>query len=153
LWLQKLERLPEAAGSLALVELKARILAEHDQGAQAVDLVEEYLKQPDAPRRLLWAATLFHHLDLKHVTRQNRVVYSNAAENLYGQLKDKEAARVLDLISFLGRRGRTEEALKHCEDAWQTAPVEAVGFACVAVLRASPSTAEQQKRVERWLLT
>src|SRR5262249_12318316 len=140
LWLRKLEKLPEAKGSYAVVVLNARLLAEQERGPDAVATLQKFLDQEQAvpaqqPGRLILVPTLLEQLHQQHGKSRHRNVYAETAEKLYRQLTELDRGRVLDLIAFLGRHGRAAEALQLCEGAWEHCPAEAVAGACVAVLR------------------
>jgi tetratricopeptide (TPR) repeat protein len=156
LWLAKLERLPDAAGTLVLVDLQARVLAARGKGETALERVRDFennkdAKPADSAARLTLIVTLLDGLSQSH-PREKR--FAVAAEEHYRQLLEHRPERILDFAAFLTRQGRPADALDLCEKAWQTRPPVDVAIASVAVLRAMPAPTEQQhQRVERWLTT
>jgi tetratricopeptide (TPR) repeat protein len=156
LWLAKLEKLPEAAGTLILVDLQARVLAARGKGEAALERVRDFennkdAKPADSAARLTLIVTLLDGLSQSHPAEKRFAV---AAEEHYRQLLERRPERILDFAAFLTRQGRPADALDLCEKAWQTRPPVDVAIASVAVLRAMPApTEQQQQRAERWLTT
>jgi tetratricopeptide (TPR) repeat protein len=154
LWLAKLERLPEAAGTFVLVDLQSRGLAARGKAEAALERVRDFennkeAKPVDPAARLTLIVALLDSLSHAHPTEKRFAV---AAEEHYRQLLDRGAERILDFAAFLTRQGRPADALDLCEKAWQSRPPADVAVASVAVLRAMPApTEQQQQRVERWL--
>lgn len=156
LWVRKLEQLPEAQGSYVVVELNARLLAAQDRGPDVVAAVEKYLERDripsgQQPGRFGLVAALLEELHQRHAESKHRAVYAATAERIYRRLTDLDRGRVLDLVACLARQGRTGPALQLCEGAWEHCPPEAVGAACVAVLRGGQPSAAEQQQVEQWL--
>jgi tetratricopeptide (TPR) repeat protein len=80
--------------------------------------------------------------------------YRDAAEGLYKNLvtRTKDPGRWLVLAGFYSGHGRTEDALRCCEDAFkEKAPVATVGSTMVATLRAAgPGHDRLVDRVDKW---
>jgi cellulose synthase operon protein C len=155
IWVKKLEKLPEASRTFTLVELQACLLAEKSNAAGAVDLLNRFVDQADAQpanpaARMLLAGNLLDELNRKYRTSKDRVVYFEAAEKWFKQLQEKQPERILTRIAFLSRNGRTDEAMKLCETAWQNIPPITMAGVCLSVVR-SGSTPAQQQQFERWL--
>src|SRR5262249_19824522 len=76
-----------------------------------------------------------------------------AAEEMYRRYaaEAKRPEALLVLAAYLGRQGRTDEALELCEQAWKTCRPQAVAAGRVAILDAGTGTAGQCERIERWL--
>ncbi len=152
-WLNKLRRLPDAAGTFGLAEVQARSLAAGKKAAEAVTVVTTYVndgqsKPGDPGARLRLAAALLEELGRAFPAEK---AFAAAAESLYRDQAASQPDQALALAAFLSRQGRLPEALDLCERAWQTCPAEAVGHAAVAALQAGQGDAEQYRRVERWI--
>lgn len=137
-YLAQLERV--AAKQPVTVEIKARVLHAEQKDAEAVKLVREFaLAQP---QRLLASAQLME--DLKQ---------TEAAEELYReyvkQNEGKEASAVLALAGFLGRAGRTAEALTLIDDkVWNRLPAELASNSSVVLLYGAKADSSQYDRVD-----
>jgi tetratricopeptide (TPR) repeat protein len=154
LWLAKLEKLPDVAGTFLLVDLQARVLARRGKAEAALERLREFEENRDAkpaePDTKLALVTAF--LDGLSQAHASEKRFATAAEEHYRQLLERRPERILDCVAFLTRQGRAGEALELCEKAWQSRPPVDVGVASVAALRALPApTDEQQQRVERRL--
>jgi len=146
IWLNKLAKLPGAAGSFTLVDLRARIEAARGNGFEVEKVVQAYRSaadaQPaDAAARLQLSARLLD--DLNHP----------AADKLYQEMQAQQPERVLERIALQTRRGEIGAALDLCESAWKSCPPEMVAGAALVVLRSGKASPEQQQRIERWLTT
>jgi tetratricopeptide (TPR) repeat protein len=153
LWIDKLQRLPEAAGTLATIELQARLLAARGKAPDAMTLLLATLEGKDltaAERqaRLPVVAATLEDLGRLHSSEKG---YVAAAERLLREYVAQRPEKVLALVACLGRQGRVAEALDLCEKAWQSCPPAAVAGACLAVLHVGTPTPAQMQRVERWL--
>jgi tetratricopeptide (TPR) repeat protein len=142
LWLGRLEAIqPQAMQTLVL---KARVLKALQKPGEAAALLTAYAK--DDPARVEAVALLLEQIGL-----------AKAAEPLYRRfvsLSNRPRA-VLTLAEYLGRRGRTDEALSLCEGAWKTGPPAAVATTCATVLQSSAlqagddsPTGRVKKRIE-----
>jgi tetratricopeptide (TPR) repeat protein len=76
--------------------------------------------------------------------------YLQTAETVLRDEVKRRPEAVLSLIALVGRQGRVAEALDLCAGAWQTAPVDAVSYACMAALHTAPPRPEDIRRVEGW---
>lgn len=132
--LDGLER--QLPNSPAAIELRALLLIAEGQGARADQIVKDYTR--DKEQLLPVFASLLE--------RGKRF---ESAEDLYRSFASKsgQPEATLVLAEYLGRRGKTAEALDLCEVAWRTCPPGAVGLACVTVLFASAASDEFTQRV------
>jgi tetratricopeptide (TPR) repeat protein len=141
-WLNRLEQADP--NSPRTVEAKARLLKAQGKGDDAAALLTAFAQ--DDPARLEPAARLLEQLGLHDAAGQ-------AFTRLADRSKQPEAA--LALAGFLGRRGRTREALDLCERARKTLPADTVANAAVSVIQAAKGEAAdlapQVARVEGWL--
>jgi tetratricopeptide (TPR) repeat protein len=152
-YVDRLQKIPGEKRSFRTVEIQVRLLAGQGQGDRAIaellQFAADQKAQPAAaPDRLLLAAALLDDLDQ---ARPKEKSYAAAAEKTYRQLAERQPERVLALVSFLSRHGRLAEALDLCERAWEHAAPEAVGNAAMAALHGVAGSADQFRRVERWL--
>ncbi len=137
-WLAKLESKQPAA--LFTVQLKANLLHEQGKDDEAAAAVESYVRTKDADLRR--AALL-----LEAVSRPRE------AEVLFRRLvkEGKRPEAALDLAGFLGRQGRTDEALQECERAAATCRTLAVVDAALRVVYVAKEPAPHCQWLERWL--
>jgi tetratricopeptide (TPR) repeat protein len=141
LWLGKLESLePDAPRT---IELKARLAKALGKDVEAATLLSALAQ--DQPDQLPDAARLLEALGL-----------GAAAEDLFRRsvAMSTRPEAILELAGFLGRQGRTREALDLCERAWQTCPPALVATTSVSVLQGtddSARAAEHLERVQGWL--
>ena len=142
--IDKLEQVaPESA---ATIGARVRLLAARGEHAKAIDRVRAYAGQDRA--RVLPAAQL-----LEELAPADRARYDGAAEALYRDLasRSEQPGETLLLADFLGRHGKTLEALTLCEAARAKAPVEAVAATTVAALNASTAAALPYRETGAWL--
>lgn len=137
-FLNRLERV--AADSALTAEIKARVLHAEEKDAEATKIVRAFAAEN--PARLLSAAQLLE--ELRQV---------GPAEELYRQYvrqyESREAAAVLALATFLGRQGRTSEALDLIEEqVWNRLPPEVAANASVVLLYGSRADVAQFDRVD-----
>jgi tetratricopeptide (TPR) repeat protein len=152
IWVDKLQRLPEAADSLGTLELRARLLAVRGKKEEAVALLRSAIDKKstaaDAPARLAAVGVLLDELSRSFPAEKS---YAQAAEELLRQYVAQRPEKVLALAACLGRQGRTAEVLELCEKAWSICPPASVAGTCLAALHAAPPSPEQFQRVEGWL--
>ncbi|MBL8798796.1 MAG: tetratricopeptide repeat protein [Planctomycetia bacterium] len=149
LWVEKLEKLPEAACTLLLAESKARWLVGKGQVREAVEVLQAYQRAEkswprDAGMRQSLVAGV---LDQLSQATPKEALLTEAAEQAYRDLVAKQPERLLDQAAFLGRRGRTAEALELCEAAWEKFPAPVVAATSVAILRVEGASEEPRQRV------
>ena len=131
IWLARFEevdpRSPQA------VELRARLLKAQGKGAEAAALLTGFAK--DDPAAMASVARLLEQIGLP-----------DSAEPLYARLVDqtKRPEAVLAFAEYLGRRGRTHEAIDLCDGTWKTSPPEAVAKTSVGVLQAAKGSMERR---------
>jgi tetratricopeptide (TPR) repeat protein len=137
-WLAKLESKQPTA--LATIQLKVLLLHGQGKDDDAAAVVQGYARTKDADLRQ--AAQLFETI--------GRPAEAN---DLFHQLAkdEKRPVAVLELAAFLGRQGRTAEALELCEHAPAACRTADVANACIMVLFASKEPKPHCERVERWL--
>jgi tetratricopeptide (TPR) repeat protein len=136
-WLAKLEK--AEPDSFRTIGLKARALKARGNEAEASALIKKYSQTKDA--NLAQAAALLEDLALP------------AAEEIYRRLaaESKRPESCLLLAGYLGRRGRTGDALDVCQAARRTCPPDQVASTAVAILYAAKVDQAQCGRVEAWL--
>lgn len=120
-WVARIEkRLPD---SPAATELRARLLHARGRKTEAVALVDAFVKGKDA--QVLPFARLLEGLG-----------EFTAAEAYYRKAASlpKQPGAPLEWIAYLGRRGRTREALDLCDAAWATSPPAEVSALSLKVL-------------------
>lgn len=137
-YLTRLERVAPEQG--VTLEIKARVLHAEGNDDEATRILREFAA--DNPARLLSCAQLLEGLQ-----------QMAPAEELYRayvqQYESRDAAAVLVLASFLGRRGRTAEALDLIDEkVWNKLPPEMASNASVVMLYGSRSDATQFDRVD-----
>ncbi len=140
-WVKRLASLQP--DSLATAELQARLAAAKGDLATARKILLPHADGPDAPvlgiARLCEAIKLYEEAE----TLYKRVV---------DKVKEKQPEAVLLLAGFYGRRGRTAEGLRVCDDARKTIPAEVVGGVAVGILYESTTpTSTQMSEVAGWL--
>lgn len=136
-WIVALESL--RPGDPATIEARARSLALRGQGPKAIPAILGQLKGDD-PARILWAARLLEAIGQEA-----------DAEAMYRHLDGKPGGDI-ELILFLGRRGRAAEAIERAERSWAAArspgEAEALTSASVTALYGGSPDAELIRKVE-----
>jgi tetratricopeptide (TPR) repeat protein len=137
-WTDRLEQRHPKSWEAA--EMAARLLHAEGNGREAVDRIEKIV---DAHEEFTaGAAALLEELGQRM-----------AAELMYR--RDASIHRpesVLRCALFLGRQGRTDEALELCSYVWRSGPVETAARVSVAVLRLVGKPKDDQvQRVKDWL--
>jgi tetratricopeptide (TPR) repeat protein len=129
------------------VVLKVRTLKEVGREREARELVHTYQGSSDPSLELV--AHLFEDLGMKLEAEQ--------AFRAYAAKPDPKAkqpdVRPLALALFLGRNGKTEEALSICEQSWKTLPAGAVAATAVSVLRGGQVPENLQREAIRQIKT
>lgn len=127
--LNKLEQAaPNQPGTL---ESKVRVLHAQNKKAEAAAILKTYAGADNVKIGLV--ARLFEELGLYPEAEQ---MYRDLAAKLHDQRPDA----VVPLAAFLGRRGRTKEALDLVTDAvWKVAPAEILSNLCVQILYGADS--------------
>jgi len=139
-WLDQLEKLqPEAP---LVQQLRAMALSEQGKGDEAVESLRTF-----AQRHMEQAGFVAQVLEL--------IGRAPAAEAvLRGYVAQKQATEpqsVLVLAEYLGRQGRTRDALDLCQAAWKTCPPGTVADVCCSILLVADPDDSQVRRVEGWL--
>jgi tetratricopeptide (TPR) repeat protein len=138
--LAQLEKVPDTAGTLAFVSLKAQVWHRQDRKPEAVRLLRNHAAQHEeafGPVALVLEG-------LKEY---------RAAEEMYRKHGEKSAnpSAVLALAGFFTRQKRYQEALDVCERAWEKGPPGIVANTCLGVLKAAEDNKAVQGLVERQL--
>lgn len=137
-WLEKLAAIePDAARTH---QLRARLLELQGRPAEAAEVLRAF--------------ALAHEAVLEPFAAElERMGQDDAADQLYRRLADparRDPVAALKLAEFLGRRGRTREALDLCESARRAAPPAAFATALANILSAGGDP-DQARRAEGWL--
>jgi cellulose synthase operon protein C len=127
------------------VEMQVQVLKAQGEKEEAGRLGRTYAEQEYAKRKdpalLRGGALLLEQLDR-----------FEDAEALFRRLikeaGDRAPEAVLELASFLARRGRLSEALDLCDRAWAAGPPASVGAVSVAALRSGQPGENDFRRVE-----
>jgi tetratricopeptide (TPR) repeat protein len=136
-WLLKLEEMK--ADAFLIASLHAQWLAKTGRPDAAVQRLTSLAQE--RPESLVPAAALLEKL--------RRPV---DAESLYRSAIARDDTKgLLELARFLGRQGRTDEALECCARLRGRVPAEVVAEASLGVFRATPPTPLQYQRVSEWL--
>jgi predicted Zn-dependent protease len=153
-----------------LVEYIRILLRHNNPTAASSSLAELEKREPSALRTVQLRAQVLKalgHADqasalLRDVARRDEKMAPTVAVTLeelgqYGPAEELLRARAktpedrLALAEFLGRRGKTAEALDLCAPLWTEAPPPLVARACVAVLSSARADNAQIDRVQTWL--
>src|SRR5262249_55044440 len=138
-WQARLEKIePE---SFRTLELKARVLHAQGKTSDAVEVMQRFAEKKEADLRLV--ATVLDQLGQAHV-----------AEKMYRRWASttKAPEALLVLADFLGRQGKTDEALDLCQKALQAGvPVASVVRVSVPALRRSQNALQISKPIEQLL--
>jgi tetratricopeptide (TPR) repeat protein len=148
-WLNKLERVsPEDP---ATTELKARVLHASHEDAKAIALLEKYSQAKDA--RIDFVARLLEEIGKDAKEEIDRKRADETAEKTYWRLAADTTTpeNALALAEYLGRRGRTDDALAVWEQARDKCRLERASLSAVAILYAGKAKGEPCQRVTRWI--
>jgi tetratricopeptide (TPR) repeat protein len=137
-WVAQVEE--RQPGDWPAVELKARLLAAQQRGADAADLLTKYAEGKDAQQGTV--ASLLEQLG-----------QTEAAGRLFEKFEaaSKKPEATFLRAGFLARHGRLPAALDLCDRLRQTSPLEAVANFTIALLYQADPTEADLSRVERWL--
>jgi tetratricopeptide (TPR) repeat protein len=138
-WLGRLEEV--AGGSLLAVELSARVLHATGRDAEAVKVLQDYAQKDKADLRVV--ATIL-----------DQIGQAEQAEDLFRRWErdTKAPESALVLADFLGRHGKTSEALSFCRKALQSgsSPMAVAGVG-IATLRQHQASPEFHRAIEEVL--
>jgi tetratricopeptide (TPR) repeat protein len=137
-WLAKLEQ--KQPNSLVTVQLKARLLQGEGKNDEAVAAVMSYTRNKDADLRQ--AALLLESIGR---TADAGALFHRLAQD------GKRPEAALEWAAFLGRQGRTQEALDECERAAAKGKIANVAETFLLVLYTASEPGPYCERVERWL--
>ena len=126
----------------ATIEARARVLTAQKKNAEAVELLEDYVKGDDT--RLGVTAQLLE--ELGHYAPAERMYRKYVAK-----YQDKNPNLLLVLASFLGRHAQTDQALALVDEASKVCTPEAVANTSAVVLYGAPSDSGQFERVAKRL--
>ncbi len=139
-WLDQLEKLQP--GAPLVQQLRAMALSEQGKGDEAVELLrtfaQEHAEQAGFVAQVL---ELIGRAPAAEAVLRRHVAQKQATE----------PQSVLVLAEYLGRQGRTRDALDLCEAAWKTCPPGTVADVCSSILLAADRDDTQVRRVEGWL--
>ena len=128
--------------SLSTVELKARLAVNRNDPAKARAALLSKANEPNAP--VGYIATVCEELKLYDEAEQ---LFKKYIE----QNKAKQPGAVLAIAAFQGRRGRTQEALKTCDEYRGKLPWTTVGPVIVGILYDAPQpTSADIERAANW---
>lgn len=129
-----------APGVFEAVELHARVLHAAKKSDQARDLLVKYASTSKVPLSLVARALE----NLGFITDAAKMFEQHAATA-------KDANAVLPLAKFLGRQGKTEQALAQCEKAWDKGSAAQVGLTCIEIIHLGKASDAQQQLVAGWI--
>lgn len=138
-WLDRLTGLrPDA---LETTQLRAMVLSARGEDAEAASLLEDFAgKHEDQAIAVAWV-----------LERTGSIAPAEKVLRMaVGRDRAEGGPATLALAVFLGRRGRTDEALDLCEPAWEAGPIDAAIAASLGILNTQADDA-QLRRVEGWL--
>ncbi|MGF1578650.1 MAG: tetratricopeptide repeat protein [Gemmataceae bacterium] len=138
-WLKKLKSL--VPNSVATIELEVRLLKGRGNTRKAIQLVQKYLRSEKA--RLVYAARLYEILEK-----------DDEAEMLLRQYVSKSRIPEYKLVlaTFLGRRGKVDEPLSICRNAWESCKAKSVVRAIAAIVERPEIRDAHPRKVETWLV-
>jgi len=137
-YLRELEQV--ASDQPVTIEIQARVLAASNAGDEAIALLETFTE--NNPARLVPSAQLLEELDLNEAAK---AFYRDFAD----RYQSERPEAILPLARFLGRQGRTKEALDLLldEKVWEAVPPELVSNVSVLALYEAKSNTSQYQRV------
>jgi tetratricopeptide (TPR) repeat protein len=137
-WFNRLERIEPKALRTAVI--KARLLKAEGKEGEAVALLKASAASDKG--NVGPVAVVLEQLG-----------QADAAEEMYRRsaAQSPQPEALLTLAAFLGRQGRTSDALDCCERARRTCPPENVAETCVKILFAAKVDDAQCRRVGHWL--
>ena len=141
MWISELEKVDPAG--LATAELKARLAAARMDLRGAGEVLRAKADGPNAPIATIAAICedIGLHEDAERLLRR-----------LVDQNKQTQPRVILALAAFHGRRGRTSEGLRICDEMRGKLPLSIVGPVAVGVLYNAPSpSAVQMEQVAVWI--
>ena len=157
-WLNRLAALQPRG--FATIRLRARLHLTSGEFAAVTPLLRGYIAAPDAlpadeAVRTALTAALADELS-QQVARASAVhgaadvsrELTDLAETLYRRYVEQHPTRVLLLVGFLARHGRTGEAVEVSERAWDTVRAELAAEASLAVLYAGRVPRDQMARLD-----
>jgi tetratricopeptide (TPR) repeat protein len=129
-----------APDSQLTLEIQVRVKKARHEVATATELLQKHSQRKDANLDL--CAVLYEEI--------GQVKEAEAILRRPGQAPRLEQSLMLAL--FLGRQGRTDEALALCERFWNLSRAEIIGNVCLAILGETKTpTKSQLRRVEKLL--
>ena len=122
-----LERLEKLAPNLTdTVALRARMWVVKNEPDKALALLKEFVDRPNAQPpdrgvRLRGVAAFLDYLSRQFTKPAEKPIaerFSRQAETLYRAYLEKNPGHELELVAFLARQGRTDEALDLLDRIW-----------------------------------
>jgi len=143
----------------AIAVMRARVFAGRKQHDEAIRVLREYVDDTSSvlatrPTRARQVAQAFENL-AKHVfgpgSDEAVEQYLKQAEVYLREFVQQDPASTMLLVSFLGRHGRREEALRIAEEAWKQDQPDAIAVSAVGLLVQGDPTPDEIQRVEKIL--
>ena len=139
-WLRRLERsAPDSAITLAL---SAKLAMAENNREQAIDFARRLMPDGEAsaenPAQLQAVAMLMEDLG-----------FQKAADRVFERYAELAAAGVTARIEYLGRQGRTDEALDLIKDHWDSLSLERALSLAIQVLRSQVDEGKAKPAFER----
>jgi len=142
-WLNRLEKLPNAANQAILVALEAKLaIADNDRklAAEAArKLMPGDLVSGSDPSQLAAVAKLMEELN-----------FPKAADKVLLQCAEMSPDGVLARAEFLGRQQRPQEGLDLLESRWDSLSLERLMGTAVQIVRVQDDPIEWSARIEPW---
>ena len=141
-WVKRLQdAAPEAPVTIAL---EARLAMADKDRTRATELARRLMPTGEVPAeqtgQLAAIAQLLEELE-----------FPKAADAVLAQYAARSPDGVIARARFLGRQGRTDEALDVLDQAWDALPLERTLSTAIDALRLNPKAETAATRIERWL--
>jgi tetratricopeptide (TPR) repeat protein/uncharacterized protein HemY len=155
IWLARLEE--NAPNQVSTASLRAELLFQRKQYAEALDLMNRFVGKADAlpadeaerTRRISLILEGFARRLTQPEQQEMAKQFLFDAETLCRKYVRERPGREWFLVMFLGRQGRIEEAVSLLESTWPESEPATTAEASLLLLRSPAATAEQLQRVER----
>ena len=141
-WIARLESLEP--NSLRTAAIKARLYSAQKQPEQALRQLMSIA--PSLRNDITQLEALARILDSLDFKREAEVYYRQVADK-----KDENPRAILPLVRFLGRIGRTGEAIQLCAQVRNKIPDALLAEVAIDVLRGGQPTPEQIRQVTSWM--
>lgn len=139
------KRLQDAAPDAPVtVALEARLAIADKDRQRATELARRLMPAADVPteqvNQLAAIAQLLEDLE-----------FPKAADTVLAQYAARSPDGTIARARFLGRQGRTVDALDVLEQAWDSLPLERLLSTAIDALRLNPKADTATERIERWI--